>query len=231
VRVLTIVHEDDAGPGVFVPVAAERGAELVEWSPPKEPPPGDALDGYAGAVVLGAAAHPDHEDEYPWLRDVKRLLADLLERRVPVLGVCLGAELLAEAAGGGAVHYAAPHIGWSESRLTEAGRDDPVLGALPERFFCFQWHSYVCEPPAAASVLAADGSQVDAFRVGDAWGIQFHAEVTPGILGGWLDLLETHADAEAAGFAVTPAREETARRIEESGRVGSTLFRGFLEQL
>ena len=230
-RVLTIVHEDDAGPGVFVPVAAERGAELVEWAPPTEPPPADALDGYAGVVVLGAAAHPDQEDAHPWLRDVKRLIADLLERPVPVLGVCLGAELLAEAAGGGVAHDPVPHIGWAESRLTETGRDDPVLGALPDRFTCFQWHSYDCVPPPGGSVLAADGSQVDAFRVGDAWGVQFHAEVTPGILDGWLDLLETHADAEAAGFAVGPAREETARRIEDSGRVGSTLFRSFLEQL
>lgn len=231
VKVLTVVHEDDAGPGVFVPVAAQRGAELVEWRPPKEPAPADALDGYAGAVVLGAAAHPDQEDEHPWLRDVKGLIVGLLDRRVPVLGVCLGAELLAEVTGGGVAQDPVPHVGWAESRLTEAGRDDPVLGALPDRFTCFQWHSYACVVPPEASVLALDGSRLDAFRIGDAWGIQFHAEVAPGVLNSWLDLLETHADAEAAGFEVGPAREESARRIEDSGRVGSTLFRSFLELL
>jgi GMP synthase (glutamine-hydrolysing) len=231
VRVLTIVHEDDAGPGVFVPVAAERGAELVEWAPPKHPPPADALDGYASVVVLGAAAHPDEEDEHPWLRDVKRLIADLLERRVPVLGVCLGAELLAEVTGGDVVQDPAPHVGWAETVLTEAGRNDPVLGALPERFVCFQWHSYRSELPPGGSPLALDGSQLDAFRIGDAWGIQFHAEVTPMTIGEWLDQLEDHADADAAGFAVGPGRDETAQRIDASGEVGRTLFRAFLDQL
>jgi GMP synthase-like glutamine amidotransferase len=231
VRVLTIVHEDDAGPGVFVPAAREHGAELVEWAPPSEPPPSDALDGYAGAVVLGAAAHPDQEDEHPWLRDVKGLIRELLNHRTPVLGVCLGAELLAEATGGGVVREPGPHVGWAETVLTQAGRNDPVLGVLPERFFCFQWHSYQSELPPGGVPLALDGSQLDAFRIGDAWGIQFHAEVTPQTIGEWLDELEDHADAAAAGFAVGPGRDETARRIDASGEVGRALFRAFLERL
>jgi GMP synthase (glutamine-hydrolysing) len=225
------VHEDDAGPGVFAAAAAERGDELVEWVPPREPPPADALEGYDGAVVLGGAMHPDQEAEHPWLRGEKQLVEGLLERGVPLLGVCLGAELLSEVAGAAVVPRASPHVGWAETQLTTAGHDDPVLGALPQRFSCFHWHSYDSGLPSGGAMLAAGDSRLDAFRLGDAWGIQFHAEVTPQIIEGWLDLLETHPDADAAGFAVGPGREETARRIEDSGRVGATLFRSFLEQL
>jgi GMP synthase-like glutamine amidotransferase len=230
-RVLAAVHEDDAGPGVFTEAANRHGAELVEWFVPRDPAPADALQGYDGAVVLGGSQHPDGEDEHPWLGDEKRLIGDLIERHVPVLGVCLGAELVAEVAGGRAVENPAPHIGWTESALTDAGRDDPVLGALPPSFHCFQWHSYSCEIPSGGVRLAVEDSQLDAFRVGDAWGIQFHAEVDPEIIDGWLDLLETHQDAKDAGFEVVPAREETARRIAASGEVGRTLFGAFLDHL
>ena len=163
--------------------------------------------------------------------DEKRLIGELIERDVPVLGVCLGAELVAEVAGGRTVENRAPHIGWAESTLTEAGREDPVLGALPPSFHCFQWHSYACEIPAGGVRLAVEDSRLDAFRVGDAWGVQFHAEVTPEIIAGWMGLLETHQDAADAGFEVGPARDETARRIAASGEVGRTLFAAFLDQL
>ena len=78
-RVLSIVHEATAGLGVFAGVAAERGDELVEWTPAEGPPPADALDGHAGVLVLGASMHPDQEGEHPWLRPEKELIG---ERRV-----------------------------------------------------------------------------------------------------------------------------------------------------
>ena len=224
-RVLAIVHEATAGPGVFAAVAAERGDELVEWVPAEVPPP--ALDGHAGVLVLGGSMHPDQEDEHPWLRSEKDLIGELLGRRVPLLGVCLGAELLAEAAGGRSRRLEEIHIGWSETRLTEAGSADPVLGGLPERFVGFQWHSYACEPPSSGAALAGDGSRLDAFRVGDAWGVQFHAEATSEIILGWLD---SHREDEVpTGFDPEALRGEIARRIEASNAVGTALFRGFLE--
>ena len=227
-RVLSIVHEATAGPGVFAGVAAERGDELVEWMPSEGPRP--ALDGYGGVLVLGGSMHPDQEGEHPWLRPEKELIGELLEGGVPLLGVCLGAELLAEAAGGATARMSQPHIGWAETRLTDAGSKDPVLGGLPERFLGFQWHSYACEPPAGTVALGGDGTRLDAFRVDEAWGIQFHAEGTGEILVGWLNSHRDDPDAMAAGFDPQPV-EEVPRRIEESNRLGAGLFRGFLEYL
>ena len=97
-RVLAIVHQPDAGAGVFGEVARDAGHELVEWVPTNGGPPD--VDGLGAAMVFGGAMNVDQEGENPWMRGEKALLRRLLGERVPVLGVCLGAQLLAEAAGG-----------------------------------------------------------------------------------------------------------------------------------
>src|SRR5215510_1046608 len=97
-RVLAIVQEADAGPGVFADAAAARGDELEEWLMAAGEPPGDP-HGYDAAMVFGGAMNVDQEDEHSWLRDQKDLLRALLANDVPLLGVCLGSQLLAEAAG------------------------------------------------------------------------------------------------------------------------------------
>ncbi|MGH2963314.1 MAG: type 1 glutamine amidotransferase [Solirubrobacterales bacterium] len=226
-KLLTVVHERTAGPGVFAGVEAERGAELVEWVPAEGAPP--ALEGHDGALVLGGSMHPDQEDEHPWLGPEKELIGGLVERGVPLLGVCLGAELLAESSGGRARWLDETHIGWAETRLNDVGLADPVLGGLPERFVGFQWHSYACEPPPGSAVLAGGDDRLDAFRVRDAWGVQFHVEATSEIMLGWL---ESHREDEVpAGFDPNALHEEIARRIEASKAVGRALFRSFLERV
>jgi len=228
VRVLTIVFQDDAGPGVFADVARERGAELVRWTPSRGAPPLPAEKADA-LLVLGGAVNPDQEGEHAWLRDAKRLVAGRLEDGTPTLGVCLGAELIAEVAGGRAVRMPAPQIGWCEMELEPAARADPLLSALPSPFASFQWHSYRCEPPPAATALAREGDQLDAFRIGDAWGVQFHPEVTAEIVAAWLGDWRSDGDAVAAGFDPALVAAETPRRIEAANAAGRAIFARFLD--
>ena len=102
VRVLAIVHEDHAGPGVFGEAIRERGDTLEEWMVPTvAEPPGDPLD-YDGVLVLGGAMNVDEGDEHPWLHVERGLIGDLLERQVPLVGLCLGSQMVAAASGGGA---------------------------------------------------------------------------------------------------------------------------------
>src|SRR5919108_6618518 len=111
-RALAIVHQRDAGPGVFADAIRSSGFELDSWlRAESESPPRDPVD-YDAVLTFGGAMHADHEDRHPWLREEKALLADLLERGVPLLAVCLGAQLLAEAAGGRARPASRPVIGW-----------------------------------------------------------------------------------------------------------------------
>ena len=151
-RVLSIVHQSDAGAGVFADVVRGAGAELVEWVPSTGDPP--ELDGIGAALVFGGAMHADQENDNPWLRGEKGLLSELLGRGVPTLGVCLGAQLVSEAAGGSPRRAPEPEIGWVEVELTPEGRADPLLGALPERFEAFEWHSYEAGPPEGTVTLA-----------------------------------------------------------------------------
>src|ERR671931_990198 len=117
-RVLAIVHQPDAGPGVFADAVQDRGAELDSWLIAEtESPPGTPAS-YDAVLIFGGAMHADQEDSHPWLNDEKSLLADLLSREVPLLGVCLGAQLVAEAAGGRAERLREPEIGWYDVALT-----------------------------------------------------------------------------------------------------------------
>jgi GMP synthase-like glutamine amidotransferase len=216
-RVLTVVHQRDAGPGVF----ADAGAELDEWHPPEAPVP--VVD-HDAVLVLGGAMNVDEEAQHPWLAPEKALLRDLLARRVPVLGVCLGAQLLAEAAGGSARRAAAPEIGWHD--VTREDDADPVIGPLPERFEAFQWHSYEALPPPDATVLARSPTCVQAYRVGNSYGIQFHAEVDQPTADGWAR--DFRSDPDAAGLDPAALIAEIAAKIDAWNDLGRALFARFL---
>ena len=162
-RVLSVVHHLDAAAGVFEEPALAAGHELVAWLPHESPPP--ALDGFDAAIVFGGEAQVDEEDAYPWLRPEKDLVAELLQREVPLLGVCLGSQLVADVAGAVVRRAAAPEIGWHEIELTPEGANDPVLGFLPARFESFGWHYYEWLLPPGAVELARSAACLQAFRL------------------------------------------------------------------
>jgi GMP synthase-like glutamine amidotransferase len=226
-RVLAIVHQADAGPGVFAQAARDAGHELVEWHPPDAPPP--EPDAHDATIVLGGAMNVDQEDEYPWLRDEKQLLGGLLEGGAPVLGVCLGAQLVAEAAGGSVGRASRPEIGWHEVEVTAEAAADPVLGALPERFEAFQWHSFEATPPPGASALARSPVCIQAYRAGaSAWGIQFHAEVSEAIVETWLEDYDKDRDAVRIGIDPAALLAETRHKISRWNELGRALCGRFL---
>jgi GMP synthase (glutamine-hydrolysing) len=221
-RVLAAVHHRNAAAGVF----ADPQAELVEWLPHEADPP--SLDGFDAALLLGAEAQVDQEDAHPWLRGEKRLVRELLDRGTPVLGVCFGSQLLAEALGAEVRRAAEPEIGWHEVDLAPEGRSDPLLGFLPERFESLQWHSYEWLLPPGAVALARSARCLQAFRHGTAWGVQFHPEVTEADYGEWLDGFREDPAAVATGLDPAVIRAETVAKIGAWNEVGRELFRRFV---
>ena len=165
--------------------------------------------------------HADQEHRNPWLREENLFLQRLLDLGLPVLGVCLGAQLLAKAAHAGVGPATEPEIGWHPVELTAEAREDPVFAGLPERFEAFQWHYYTYGLPAGAVELARSPVCTQAFRLGDrAWGIQFHAEVTGAEAQSWI---EDEPDACSPGLA-----EETRERIGDWSALGRDLCGAFL---
>ena len=229
-RALAIVHQLDAGPGVFGTAFHDGGAELDTWLIADEAaPPGDPA-GYDAVLTFGGAMHADQEDAHPWIAAEKRLLADLLERGTPLLGVCLGAQLLSAAAGGNPARASEPEIGWPGVEVTEAGEDDPLIGPLAPRFEAFEWHSYEAGPPGGAVALAESPVCVQAYRLdGSAWGIQFHAEVSAADAADWIRDYHTDEDAVRIGLDPDVFAAETRERIEAWNRLGRELCGRFLD--
>jgi GMP synthase-like glutamine amidotransferase len=217
VRILAVVHSEEGPPGTFADVVAERGDLLETWRPHVDAAP-PAVDDHDAVMVFGGGMHVDQEAEHPWLTGEREYLRGLLDREVPVLGVCLGAQLLAGAAGAAVGPAPQPEIGWCEVDRTA---DDPVLGVLPARFPAFQWHFYAFEVPSGGHELARSAVCSQAFRLGRAWGVQFHPEVTRGIVAGWV--------AEAPDEAPAGLLAETDERIAEWTRLGRSLCGAFLE--
>lgn len=214
---------------MFVEVMRARGVDHDVWLRPQAQPPDDPRL-YDAVMVFGGAMHADQEDLHPWLREEKRLLRDLLERGAPVLGVCLGAQLLAEAAGATARRAGRPEIGWREVEVTAEGAADPLLAPLAPRFEAFQWHSYEFTLPPGATALARSDVCLQAYRVDRfAWGIQFHAEVTAADAGAWIDDYRSDEDAVRAGVDPKLLRDRTRAAIAGWNALGRALCERFLD--
>ena len=220
-RVLSVVHELDAGAGVF--------GEFPTWVPSAQPAP-DARDVDA-LMIFGGSMHVDQNDEHRWLDPEKQFIRDALDGGTPILGVCLGSQLLAEAAGAVPYRSEDPEIGWYEIEITEAGSADPLVGPLAPSVELFEWHHYAAPLPPGAVELARTPACVQAFRIEGkpAWGLQFHAEVTKENLFSWLDgwanseAVETNLDPEA----IRAASEE---RIDRQNEVGRGIAERFLAE-
>jgi GMP synthase (glutamine-hydrolysing) len=227
-RILSVLHPGGGHSGLLRERAAAAAHELVEWTPAAgEAMPGTLSD-FDALAVFGGGMNVADQERLPWLTGELEVLRGALARRMPVLGVCLGSQLIAAAAGAEVERVASPEIGWLEVEPASAG--DPVLGALPERFVAYQWHSYASRLPAGAVELARSPACTQAYVLGGhAWGVQFHPEVTPDVLDEWIGDYDSDPDAVAAGFDPAAARAELPARLGPWNEIGRRLFSGWLE--
>ena len=139
----------------------------------------------SGVAVLGGAMGVHDDEEFPFLADEKRFLLDATNAGIPVLGICLGCQMLADVLGGRAYRAEAAEVVFAPIVPTRFGRAEPVVAALTERRV-IRFHQDTFDAPPGATLLATGGGFDQAFRIGSALGIQPHPEVTPDLLGGWL---------------------------------------------
>ncbi|MGZ8687903.1 MAG: type 1 glutamine amidotransferase [Gaiellaceae bacterium] len=226
-RVLSIVHDPSSlgGGGLFEEIAARRGERLDRWIVPEDDHPKLGPDAYDAIMVFGGVQHPDQDDEYRWIPREVGYIAEALAAGVPTIGVCLGSQLIARAAGAWVGPAQHAEVGWHPIQLTEAANDDPVLGGLPASVRAFQWHYYTYELPEGAVQLAASPACRQAFRVGETtWGIQFHAEVTRQMLDYWLVEGEKELQTPLA-----EVRRETDTHLGAWNEHGRSICNAFLD--
>ena len=189
---------------------------------PVPPRMGDA----AGLVVMGGPMGVYEHEAHPFLRKELRLIEDALHLGRPVLGTCLGSQLLAAALGASVRPGARKEIGWHEVRLSDEARTDALLAGLPPSFTALHWHGDVFDLPAGAVRLASSElTENQAFRYGgSAYGFLFHMEITEAILRDWIS--EFGGEMQAAGVtedAVLGA--DAAAHLDRLACLGDTVYR------
>ena len=217
---VAVQHVPYEGPGLIAQAASHRGLELRLCRPYRgEPLPSPVeLD---GLVVMGGPMGAGDTAEHPHLARESELIAAMVHAGRPVLGVCLGAQLLARALGARVYRGELDEIGRGTVSLTEAGREDPVLGSAGAATLpVVHWHRDTFELPAGASLLASsDLFPHQAFRVGErAYGLQFHVEVEHELARAWRALLPDGALGEPAAVA----------EVEGVGRIVLDAFFGLV---
>jgi GMP synthase (glutamine-hydrolysing) len=175
------------------------------------------LDGYGGLVILGGPMNVDDVGRHPHLATEVELVQKAIDRRIPVLGICLGAQLIAKALGAAVRLADRMEIGWHDIALTEAGRADPVLGHVGTPTRLFQWHEDVFDlPPGATHLATSERCAYQAFRYGaDVYAFQFHLEVDEPLIDRWLGVPTHLRQIESLGgeLDANRIRRETRERI------------------
>ena len=187
--VLIIENDPGSGPGSLLGWIEERDFTPVlvrAWA--GEPIPSD-VDGHAALILLGGGMLPDADDKSPWLKAERELLRATTEQdRVPVLGICLGAQLLAHTFGGEVRgKYGLPEKGVTELRLLPGAEEDPLLAGLPTTVRAVESHQdQITRLPAGAVLLmSSERCARQMLRIGRSWGVQFHPEVTVDRVRSW----------------------------------------------
>jgi GMP synthase (glutamine-hydrolysing) len=179
---VVIEHAEDEGPGLIGEMAAGIGVQVLRVGMP-DPLPN--LDGVTALVVMGGPQAVYALD--PRLRDEVALIHDAVTRGLPILGVCLGAQLLAFACGA-AVRPGerGPELGLGAVALTGSGQDDPIFVRCGPALPVLHWHGDTFELPRGSCLLAGSDLYVNqAFRLGRAYGLQFHIEMDASLLESW----------------------------------------------
>jgi GMP synthase (glutamine-hydrolysing) len=222
-RILSLVHGADVRSEFFGDVVGADGHELDEWSPVDDPAPPRHLDEYDAVLVFGGQMNVDQEDVHPWLREEDELIRTLVARRMPLLGVCLGGQLLAKAAGAHVGPSKEHERGFVRVELTDEAADDPIFGSFPHEFDAFAMHEYAFQVPEGAVELARSSVCSQAFRLGErAWGVQFHPEIRLDQIEEWV-----RESSFSEGDAIVA---ELRERIDDWQRFGASLCRGFLAE-
>lgn len=227
-KILIIQHDESEGPGLFLPLASQSGipAELCRLYEGEKIPA--SLEDVLAVVSLGGPMNVYAHDEYRFLRDEMEMIKRALSEELPILGVCLGAQMLAKAAGARVTSGPRKEIGLGKIFFTAEGKVDPLFAGFDSEIHVFQWHGDTFEIPDKGILLAS--SEIyphQAFRIkSKAYGLQFHLEATADMVADWVN--KARQDLINEGFSPEIIIKETAAESEKIGYWMQKLWDNFL---
>jgi len=217
--ILIIAHDTLAPSGLLGRLLARRSiAHRTLRLHLGDPIPSD-IRRFKAIVSLGGTMSARDDEASPFLRDEVPFLRRAVVAGVPVLGICLGAQLLARALGGSVRPAPVEERGWSALRLTPAGARDPLFAGIASPLRAFHWHQdTIVLPPGAELLATGDACRNQAFRFAMSWGVQFHPEIDAGMIEAWSIGTEDFVELRRVQPAFLPAWQRRA----------TTLFGNFL---
>ncbi len=227
-RFLFLQHVPFETPGKILDYVRDRGFEysfvrFFEGDRLPSPQDNDVI------VVMGGPMNIYEYDEYPWLREEKVFLKNVIEAGKKVLGICLGAQLIADVMGGKVVRNREKEIGWFEVMLTEEGKQSPLFKGFPERFMAFHWHGDMFTIPEGAVRLAySEGCDNQAFSYEDrVVALQFHFETTPDLAANLVKF--SGDDLKGGGRFVQSPEEIVSGNFREINKLLEIFLNNFTE--
>jgi GMP synthase (glutamine-hydrolysing) len=183
-KILSIQNISCETLGTFEDLLVSEGYVLYKVMAPTEPIPQSAIE-FSAIILLGGPMSV--YEGIPYLNKEQSLIRDAFRRNIPILGVCLGSQLIAGALGGTVYKGSKKEIGWYDVKITDKGLDNLFKGLEKRELRVFQWHGDTYTLPPDAVVLAYSDLYPQAFRIGSAYGLQFHLEVTTEMIKVWTE--------------------------------------------
>lgn len=201
-RIIVFQHVAAEPLGTLDPLIRQRGHRIRFVNFERQPDARPSMDRYQGLIVLGGPMNVEEQARRPHLRTELGVIEQALRQDKPVLGICLGGQLLAHVLGASIRRNPMPEIGWYDLETSALGRADPIVGELGQRTPVFQWHSRTFALPHGAERLARTETCTNqAFRYGsDAYGFQFHLEVDQALIERWIGIPHYHAELARSGL-------------------------------
>ena len=189
------------------------------------------IEGYDGLIILGGPMNVYEVDKYPFLQREDRAIKEALHKRMPILGICLGAQLIAKALAAKVMKNEEKEIGWYPLKISKEAASDNLFSSFNPEETVFQWHGDTFEIPDGAVHLAESPFCTNqAFRYkSNVYGLQFHLEVTPQMIREWLEVPENKREIDSLEEAINPEyiRNQTPLFISRLSRLAENVFNEF----